>query len=277
MRTRLAMLAGLAVLIALVGSPGAPARTSAHVPRWLIPNAVAFVDRSQGVLGTGYRYGGQSRGAIEQTSDGGRTWRVVRRTARPVVAALFFHDAFYVRLDNGTTLEGKGTSWQRIPQADAPFKGYCPKRWIPTVSADVLDRTYGREWSICTRQPAAGNEAKAVYRNEKRVAFTPMTGGHSPGQISSYGYATGIARGFNGFGIVWESRGTLYVTRDGGRTWRALPKVCRPEIDFGDWVDANAYPNGTAFALLSVGYSEKRRLIETTDYGRTWRVVHRWR
>jgi hypothetical protein len=29
--------------------------------------------------------------------------------------------------------------------------------------------------------------------------------------------------------------------------------------------------------LLSHGGGEQRRLIETTNAGRTWRVVHRWR
>ena len=37
----------------------------------------------------------------------------------------------------------------------------------------------------------------------------------------------------DGFGLLWESRGTLYVTRDGGTSWLAEPKVARPEIDFG--------------------------------------------
>ncbi len=80
------------------------------------------------------------------------------------------------------------------------------------------------------------------------------------------------------FGIIWESRGTLYVTRDGGRRWHALPKVAQPELDFGDWADAGAHPQGTGFVLLqrSAGTGETWRLIETTDAGRTWRVVHRW-
>jgi hypothetical protein len=111
-----------------------------------------------------------------------------------------------------------------------------------------------------------------------------MTGGPARGGISSYGYAAGISgvpspRGseISGFGIIWETRGTLYVTRDGGHHWHAIPKVARPEVDFGDWADADVYPQGTAFVLLSYGGSRKRRLIETTDAGRTWHVVHRWR
>jgi hypothetical protein len=131
------------------------------------------------------------------------------------------------------------------------------------------------------RPTGAGNEAKAVYRYSReggfhRVAFTQMTGRHSPGAMSSYGYASGIAGSFGRFAVGWESRGTLYVTRDGGRRWIAEPNVARPEVDFGQWADVGPGP-GRAFVVLAVGGSEKRRLIETTDAGRTWHVVHRWR
>jgi photosystem II stability/assembly factor-like uncharacterized protein len=100
-----------------------------------------------------------------------------------------------------------------------------------------------------------------------------MTGGRSYGGISSYGYPIGIAGEGNGggFGLIWESRGTLYVSRDGGRRWHALPRISQPEVDFGVW----------ASTLGDAGYvllerNQHTRLIVTTDAGRTWRVVHRW-
>jgi photosystem II stability/assembly factor-like uncharacterized protein len=108
----------------------------------------------------------------------------------------------------------------------------------------------------------------------KRLTDTPFPTGTSYGGISSYGYVQGIAMATDGFGVIWESRGTLYVTRDGGREWTGLPKVAQPEVDFG--VDAIALPHGVAFALLANGGGERRRLIETTDAGRSWHVVHSW-
>jgi hypothetical protein len=100
-----------------------------------------------------------------------------------------------------------------------------------------------------------------------------MTGGHARGQISSYGYPEGIAGGYGRFGIIWESRGTLYITHDGGHHWYPRPKVARPEIDFGQWADV-VWGN-LAYVLLE--RNQHSRLIETTDAGRTWRVVRRWR
>ena len=283
MRTKLAMLVAAVALIALSVAAGAPARNAGALPRYaLVPNAVAFLDRLHGVLGTGWEacvnkaWHCRLQGTISITSDGGKTWHVVRRTARPVVAVAYFHQATYARLDNGVTYAaGSSGAWQRGPSLS--FKGYCPKGWVAGFSAEYVDTNIDTPWSICTGQPGAGNQAKAVYRGKKRVAFTPMASHGGYGGISTYGYPGGIAGDHSGFGIIWESRGTLYVTHDGGHHWHALPKIARPEIDFGDWAATGAYPEGTGFVLLSIGGTEKRRLIETTDAGRTWRVVHRWR
>jgi photosystem II stability/assembly factor-like uncharacterized protein len=128
-------------------------------------------------------------------------------------------------------------------------------------------------------QAGAGNQGKSVYRlfakGWKRVAYTPFSPwGRGYGGISGYGYPVGIAMAQDGFGVIWESRGTLYVTRDGGAHWTALPKVARPEQDFGQ--SGAALPHGVAYVLLSLGGTGVRRLIETTDAGRSWHVVHRW-
>jgi photosystem II stability/assembly factor-like uncharacterized protein len=278
------MLVAAVALIVVSAAATAPARTYRHVPRAaLVPNAVAFLDRRHGLLGTGWE-GCVNRashcrlqGTVSVTSDGGKTWRVALRTRRPVVAVEYFHDAVYAQLADGQTLSAANDArnWQR--RSRLSFKGYCPKGWDAGFTADFVDTNIDVPWSVCTGEPGAGNEAKAVYRGTRRVAFTPLASHGSYGGIGVYGYPTGITGVHGGFGIIWESRGTLYLTHDGGHHWHALPKVARPEIDFGDWADADAYPHGTAFVLLSIGGSEKRRLIETTDAGRTWHVVHRWR
>ncbi len=276
----------IALLIAPValGAASAGADTSSQLPRAaLVPNAVAFIDRLHGVLGTGWEGCGNHalhcrlQGTISLTTDGGSTWRVVLRTQRPVVAVAYFHDAFEARLDNGRALwaDSAALKWHRGSRLS--LAGYCPESWESGIQADVLDANLSPPWSVCSGVPGAGNQAKAVYRGTKRVAYTPIASHGGYGGIGRYGYPTGIAGTHGGFGIIWESRGTLYVTHDGGHHWQALPTVARPEIDFGDWANANVYPDGTAFVLLSIGGGETRRLLETTDAARTWRVVHRWR
>jgi len=64
------------------------------------PTAVAFADRMHGLLGLA---SARKSGAIEKTADGGKTWHLVRHTPQRVVAAGFFHDAYYVQLNGGAT------------------------------------------------------------------------------------------------------------------------------------------------------------------------------
>ncbi len=120
---------------------------------------------------------------------------------------------------------------------------------------------------------------KAVYRltvtGWKRVAYTPFAPQGGYGGIALYGYPQGIAMADDGFGLIWESRGTLYITRDGGSNWHGLPRLARPETDFGQ--SAAALPHGIGYALLAIGDSEHRRLVKTQNGGRNWQVVHRWR
>jgi photosystem II stability/assembly factor-like uncharacterized protein len=272
-------------LLVLSATSGAPARTSARLPRYALePNTVSFLDRSHGLLGTGREscantsFHCRLQGTVSTTSDGGKTWHVVLHTKRPVVAIESFHDADIAVLDDGETIAGNTRPpwrWHRVRRAS--FKGYCPKGWQALTTADIVDTNIETPWSVCGRPAGAGNEAKAVYRGRKRVAFTPFASHGGYGGISVYGYPSGISGNHDGFGLLWESRGTLYVTHDGGHHWHGLPKVVRPETDFGVWADADVYTPGTGFVLLLNGGAAKERLIETTDAGRTWRVVHRWR
>jgi photosystem II stability/assembly factor-like uncharacterized protein len=116
---------------------------------------------------------------------------------------------------------------------------------------------------------------KAVYRltrhGWKRIAYTPFQG-RGYGGIAAYGYPVGMTMADDGLGIIWESRGTTYVTRDGGSHWHAGPG--RAEIDFGQ--SAAVLPHGVGYLLLAVGGSEHRRLLVTRDGGHTWHIAHRW-
>jgi photosystem II stability/assembly factor-like uncharacterized protein len=235
-----------------------------------VPLAVAFRDPAHGMLGT-------SR-TIELTADGGKTWKVVLRTPRPVVWISYFDGAEWARYDDGENLRSTDGGRRWAPAvAMSPADSICPRA---TVQSWVSYTPAGSEWALCVTQASAGSQGKSVYRlyakGWKRVAYTPFApprpGGY--GGIPLYGYPVGIAMAQDGFGVIWESRGTLYLTRDGGSHWTGLPKVARPEVDFGQ--SGAALPHGVAYVLLSIGGTGVRRLIETTDAGRSWNVVHRW-
>jgi hypothetical protein len=198
-----------------------------------LPTAIAFRNASDGAAAVG--------DAVELTSDGGRTWRVVFRAPRAVLAVSF---------DAGGRLR-----WRTAPAATT--QGPC---------ARFDRRADSGAWVLCIGQGGAGEGWKTVYRR------TP-SGPARCGRLSRSGYAEGISMAPDGFGLVWESRGTLYVTRDGCAHWTALPRVAVPELDFG--IAGAALPHGVAFVLLQRD-AVHDRLLETTDGGRSWHVVHRW-
>lgn len=258
--------------VALLTLSTASGSRSAH----LTPTAVAFADRAHGLLGLASA--GKS-GAIESTADGGKTWHLVRRTQKHVVAAGFFHDAYYVQLNGGATYETDTTFrlWRQVP--GHLFEGYCPRSlsWSSLPSADLVDSNIVKPWSICVGQPAAGEQGKTAFRGKTRVACTNFSNFRSPcgrrsyGGLGGYGYPAGIAGGTGRFGIIWPgARGPVYVTRDGGRQWHAAP-VLVSDLDAGTWATT---VDDTGFVLIwREGHS---RLTETTDAGRTWHVIHRW-
>jgi photosystem II stability/assembly factor-like uncharacterized protein len=222
-------------------------------------------------MGTGWQscaftgFGCKTQGTISLTTNGGRTWTVLLPTPRPVVAVSVDGQHEQARYDDGETIGSSDGGLHWAPVVVPPATGYgspCPAGSQAFVVVD---------WTVCASQASAGNQMKLVYRlgvhGWKRLAADGL---------SSYGYVAGLAIASNGFGIIWESRGTLYVTRDAGLQWTGLMQVARPEVDFG--TSAVALPRGIGFVILTTnGGSEMRRLLETTDAGRSWRVIHTWR
>lgn len=224
-----------------------------------------------------------SEGAIASTASGkawrtlnrGRTWeqfhsRLTAEWLNPRVGVRFHsyiadnHAALALLM----TLDG-GRTWQR--RSDP-----CNKT-DATMSASVDFVATQLWWIVCEGEGAAGNENKAIYRTAdggrtwEAGAFTTI--GRERGGISSYGYPEGLAFASDGWGLLTEGRGTLYVTRDRGTHFRPEPHVARPETDFAG--GAAAFRGGTGYVLLFD--NPNSRLIETHDYGRSWVVVRRWR
>src|SRR5438874_2038545 len=260
------------------------------VPADLPPNSVAFRDVHHGALASGDTRGG----AISLTGDGGRTWRVVLRTKRPVASVAYAGVRIvWAGFDRGRSLRSGdgGLTWHPatarfVARASFPDErrglavagpfgggsgplriaitedggrtwhvraGPCP---LPlSFNAFVSRPTASLAWLLCVGQGGAGNEGKAVYRSRD--------GGrtwHALGQngLSSYGYPVGVSIAADGFGLVWETRGTLFVTRDGGRTWRGQASIVRPEIDFGR--SAVTLPGGVGYELDGRGDRKSTRL-----------------
>jgi len=129
----------------------------------------------------------------------------------------------------------------------------------------------------------AGEQEKQIYRSSDGGRTWRLIGdsGRCPwpprrGPIDCLGYATGLALSPDAsLAVALEGRGTIWISRDQGSSWTSLPSVSRPEADWP--VAASALPGGVAFVLIAAGGRCPCRVVGTSDAGRTWHVVHRWR
>lgn len=256
-----------------------------------------------------------SRGAVERTADGGRTFHVVRPTNGPIIgiktigsrgaiATLASGEAWRT-LDGGRTwrqTEFKPYYWA-TPRIALRFDAYyrrSSQKLALRVTHDggktwrILDDPCNRTvtynayadlvtpklwWIVCVGLPAGGTMEKAVFRTRDGgrtwragAANLTLPGGPVQRGIAFNGYPNGLAFAKNGFGLLTESQGTLFVSRDGGRHFSSRPRVHRPNVDFAR--GAAAFSGGVGYVLLTAGFPA--RLVATRDFGRTWRVVRRW-
>jgi photosystem II stability/assembly factor-like uncharacterized protein len=136
----------------------------------------------------------------------------------------------WARPDDGETLRSAdgGRTWGSAGPEPVPADP-CPLAFSFSLHQVVITPK-GREWALCAGEGGAGAMAKAVYRlgprGWRRLAWTAMTAARGHGRLSNAGYPLGLAMADNSFGLIWESRGALYVTRDGGSDWVASRAWC---------------------------------------------------
>jgi photosystem II stability/assembly factor-like uncharacterized protein len=276
---RVLAVAGLAAILAGTALAAKPGRVA------LAPNAIAFRDARHGLAGGGWlgcessAFGCKLQGTIARTNDGGKTWTVVHRSSRPVVSVTVDGKTAWARYDDGENLRSLdgGTTW-RPAVGPNPVASPCPPG-LDISANQTVTTPGGRAYALCAGQGSAGSMSKAVYRlgasGWKRIAYSSMFTNRVIGGLKLYGYPVGMAMADDGFGMIWESRGTLYVTRDSGYHWISEPHVARPEVDLG--ISGAALRAGIGYVVLSRGGSMQRRLLVTHDAGRHWHAAHRWR
>jgi hypothetical protein len=207
--------------------------------------------------------------------DGGRTWQL--RAQNLVDPSFGARDVgFAVRSRPGDVEMGpvmrttdRGLTWQRVGE--------------PCVGATGTSLSFAsarRGWLLCTSQPGAGMQPKAVFETRnggKRwrlvadASFTRI--GRNRGGLSTGGYPYGISFEPGGHGLLWQARGHTYSTRDGGRHWRSL-RVTSPEVIEG--AAASVVSPAVRFLFVRNGRTGMYELLRLLRSGRA-HVVHRWK
>lgn len=311
------VVAGIAVVAMQTG-----AAAESSTPLVTVPNSVVFWNAHDGLLAVEQcphpLLHPCKRNAVELTTDGGRTYRVVLRAQGSLDLQTVGADGAIAATNGGKTwrtLDG-GRTWRRVlsmltadwlnPRVGVRFRTYTAhdrgklamfvthdggRTWQrqqldPCNQTDATNDAFADLvtpevwWLVCVSTGAAGNEDKAIYSTsdggrtwQARAATFPVGNRERErGGISSYGYPDGLAFTAGRWGLLLESRGTLYVTRDGGMHFHAEPHISRPETDFAG--GAAAFRGGLGYVLLT--NFRGARLIETHDFGRRWHVVRRW-
>ncbi len=136
-------------------------------------------------------------------------------------------------------------------------------------------------WLLEASQPGAGNQGKALLRTANggrtwSVISNVQLGEPSKDkQLGSGGYADGIevvpSHPSNAY--VWESRGPLLCTSDGGDSWHGS-SATKPEVVEARGVSMQNAKDG--FVLLQNMEHRDFILEHTTNGGDSWQVVHKW-
>ncbi len=148
---------------------------------------------------------------------------------------------------------------------------------------DLSSPTPLQAWAVCSGLYGAGNDAKAIYQTRDAGAHWALVNqsdfqGSSRRRVGSglpvSGYVAGIEMSASGRGWLWETRGSAFRTRDGGRRWHVVRLTTADEREA--W--SISFPSDDVGLMLIRDYSRREeRLDRTRNGGRSWVVVRRWR
>jgi hypothetical protein len=212
---------------------------------------------------------------VRYSGDGGNDW-LTRATTD-------LNDVSFVDATNGWGLSKVFANGQRIERTTDGGKTWrtspvpCPSSAPTGVDVSFVEPQRG--WLLCAGPGGAGNANRAVLAYDGarwHVVSQAVLGGPRSGGLTSAGYPIGIDFLSDGHGWMWSNRAVgLLATTDAGVSWHRVGDVPNgASTAIGSvWF----LPDATGFAILDNGDAHVTQLIETTNGGRTWRVVQQWK
>jgi len=184
-------------------------------------------------------------------------------------------------------LAAEGSSSQRLARTSSGGRGWMraknPCDRSDEALVDLSAPTPAEAWALCSGLYGAGNDAKAIYQTRDGGAHWSLVNqsdfkGSSRKNVGSglsvSGYVDGIEMSKTGCGWLWESRGSAFMTADGGRRWH----VVKLTAGYRREARSISFPTNELGLILIHDYRRREdRLNRTRNGGRSWDVIRRWR
>jgi photosystem II stability/assembly factor-like uncharacterized protein len=232
-----------------------------------------------------------NKGTLYHSGDHGSSWRAISSLPIYTVSFADKSDGMAVLLPNAcdpdcspftslATSTDAGKTWQRIntPCGHNQFD-------LQVQGVSLVTRTRG--WLMCmghfgqTGKPPNLHEsaAKSIYRTDNGGHTWKLVLAVNAGTVSGLprvGAPFGIAFNGKGDGVIWETLGSQYLTRDGGLHWQPLEPAEKTDGLAGS-------ATSQAFAVLLtpsaqvIGSVNTVRLAETTASKPQLQTTRTWR
>jgi photosystem II stability/assembly factor-like uncharacterized protein len=140
-------------------------------------------------------------------------------------------------------------------------------------AANVLfaSRDGGQHWQAISPDLTRNDPAKQKW------AGGPITGDNTG--VEFYDTIFALAESPLTAGLIWAGSddGLVHVTRDGGKSWKAVTPPGMPQWATVDTIEASRWDAGTAYVVADAHRLDDSHpyLWRTTDYGATWKPLTR--
>lgn len=230
------------------------------------------------------------KGTVLFSNDGGLHFKTVNASALANIDFVSQTDGWATTVSNQFsnkllhTSDG-GRTWKTtsdLPKRSTSAKEQQPYEGSP-VSVSFADPKHGMV--LRTGQPGVGQQPKTLTSTSNGgktwsiISSVAMDGKGqtNPHQLSSGGYAKGIdtVPGHPKTAYIWESRGPLLKSTDGGQTWSASKLTPPAEIEAASVSMIN---KRIGYVLVHDMLPHQHRFIleRTTDSMKSWTKIHHW-
>lgn len=265
------------------------------------PKATAFWNAKDGLLAGTLKNAGKGVGFIALSTDGGLTWHLAYQGGTSVnhLHLVGQHEALATETKSGGTSQilmssTSGRSFDVLSAAsglhNAQASGHRMWAVKETNHAIALETKSSGHWHMLGSGCAKPLVLSAYSLVTPKLAFTlcvegtPGHGLQSDVRISTDGGKTFSAQGLRGvvlqgtpsglsfrsgqLGWLWEKKGPMYSTRNGGRSWVDLQVT--PGSTYV--IDATRISKTAGFALFQTAAGI--RFEQTEDGGQFWAILH---